>query len=87
MTSPAPYGVAPTEPPDVRSVLAAKPHGPARSTEARLLEWQMHLPSSEDVQRLAEHLRRRHIDVTVEGDALCVSDPWGTCVRIAPQPT
>lgn len=58
----------------------------ARSTEARLLEWQMHLPATTDVAELAAHLQHRGIAASADGDALLVSDPWGTRVRILPQP-
>jgi len=57
----------------------------ARSTEARLLEWQVQLPSVHDVQQLAAHLQHRQIVATTDGASLLVPDPWGTRVRVLPQ--
>ena len=57
----------------------------ARSTEARLLEWQVQLPSVHDVQQLAAHLQHRQIVATTDGASLLVPDPWGTRVRVLSQ--
>lgn len=57
--------------------------GPAASAdEARLLEWQLVLPSDGDLASVARHLRevRHAFDNTERGIRL--ADPWGTEVRL-----
>ncbi len=59
----------------------AMPAGPA---EARLLEWQLVVPTHDDVYALESHLGRQQITVLRDADTLLVDDPWGTRVRVRP---
>jgi catechol 2,3-dioxygenase len=55
-------------------------HGrPAGADEARLLEWQLMLPSTSDVQQASISLRTAGFTVTDDGVA---ADPWGTQLRL-----
>jgi catechol 2,3-dioxygenase len=66
---------------------------PAGEAHARLLEWEVRLPSTEDVERILESLAAAgHLDAgevnaeapgsAAEGAGRVVEDPWGTCLRI-----
>ncbi len=50
--------------------------------DARLLEWQVLVPSIDDVNALKHHLSGRGIAVGQDGRDLVVRDPWGTRVRV-----
>ena len=57
--------------------------GPAPSDEqARLLEWELALPSSEDVGRAARNVRDGGYAVDDTGEGIRLADPWGTTVRL-----
>ncbi|MGE3957240.1 MAG: VOC family protein [Vicinamibacterales bacterium] len=59
--------------------------GPAASTEhARLIEWQLILPTVSDVATAGASLEGAGYKVGTEGASLTVRDPWGTGLRIAP---
>ena len=57
----------------------------ARHDEARLLEWEIVLPSAHDTEALASNLEAHGISVSRErdGGSITVSDPWGTRVRVS----
>jgi len=53
---------------------------PAADDDAKLLEWELLLPSQGDVDEAAQNLRRASYTVSSSG---VVSDPWGTNLRLA----
>lgn len=57
---------------------------PAGASDARLLEWELVVPSPEDVRRAVESLAGagHAVESTAEGGV--VRDPWGTALRIRP---
>lgn len=60
--------------------------GPAASEdEARLLEWDLVLPSDADIEAAAQSLRDSGYSVERTGEGLATADPWG--VRIHARPT
>jgi catechol 2,3-dioxygenase len=52
--------------------------------DARLLEWEVVLPSAADVERAGGSLERAGYEVAHDGDGLAARDPWGTQVRLIP---
>lgn len=56
--------------------------GPAGPDDARLLDWEIRLPTPEDVQATTESLHAAGHDVTSEATGVRATDPWGTAVRI-----
>jgi catechol 2,3-dioxygenase len=55
---------------------------PAGETDARLVEWQMVLPSQQDVEAAATSLEHSGFEVRHAGDDRLARDPWGTRVRL-----
>lgn len=55
---------------------------PAGATDARLLAWEMVLPSRVDVEAVAASLESHGYQVTHEGDDRSARDPWGTRLRL-----
>lgn len=55
----------------------------ATEMDARLLEWEMVLPSEGDVEAAARSLRGEGHLVAGERGAVVVEDPWGTALRIS----
>ena len=53
----------------------------ATDEDAKLIEWQLTLPSSADVGAAARSLGAA-TKVAAEGDSIVVSDPWGTRLRV-----
>ena len=58
------------------------PGPPARDDEARLLEWELSVPSREDAAAAAESLVRSGYRAEPHADGWSASDPWGTRLRI-----
>jgi catechol 2,3-dioxygenase len=59
--------------------------GPAASAdEARLLEWELIVPSDADVEAAARNLRNAGYSVE-SGNRVVAADPWGTRVHIRPE--
>ena len=59
--------------------------GPAPSADhARLLEWEIVVPSSADAAAVGLSLRDSGVQAEDEVDGILVKDPWGTRVRIRP---
>jgi catechol 2,3-dioxygenase len=54
----------------------------AREDEARLLEWEILVPSKEDQDRVAASCAAAGYTVAREEDARVVSDPWNTRLRL-----
>lgn len=56
---------------------------PAASDEdARLLEWEIVVPTREDARRAAEHVRAKGYPVNEENGEWILTDPWGTNLRL-----
>lgn len=50
--------------------------------EARLLEWELMVPSAADVEAVGRHVRGAGYVIENRGTSLAVADPWGTRVHI-----
>jgi catechol 2,3-dioxygenase len=58
---------------------------PAAEGDARLLEWEVRVPSADDARAALESLRRAGVAVEPADDGGGVArDPWGTAVRVRP---
>ncbi len=56
---------------------------PAGENDARLIDWEMVLPDSSDVESAAARLERAGYSVTRNGgSAFSAADPWGTLLRV-----
>ncbi len=55
---------------------------PPRDTDARLLEWTVHVPTAGDAAAAAGSIRAAGHAVTTDADGWLATDPWGTAVRI-----
>jgi len=56
--------------------------GEATENEARLLEWRLVLPTTDDRLRAAESLREAGYAVVHDEESWVVSDPWNTTLRL-----
>jgi catechol 2,3-dioxygenase len=54
----------------------------AQSDDARLLEWSVILPTSDDVDATARALKQAGAKISREDGDLIAADPWGTIVRV-----
>lgn len=62
--------------------------GPAATDgQARLLEWELTVPSENDAADAARSLRRAGYDAEDTGQGWLTADPWGTHLRIASSPS
>ena len=60
--------------------------GPSASPdEARLLEWELLVPTDADVGGAAQNLREAGYSIEKTGDGVSAADPWGIRVRIRPK--
>lgn len=60
-------------------------HGPsATDGQARLLEWELVVPTAADASAAATSLRAGGFDATQGGRGWVTRDPWGTALRITP---
>ena len=59
----------------------------ASDTDARLLEWNIHLPLASDVAEVARSLEAGGNNALVENGSVFATDPWGTNVRISVHPS
>jgi catechol 2,3-dioxygenase len=55
---------------------------PAGDGDARLLEWELLLPGSEDVRTSRESLTANGAEIVTDGEDVIARDPWGTAVRL-----
>jgi catechol 2,3-dioxygenase len=57
--------------------------GPAASPDqARLLEWELVVPSRDDVAALMRHFQKAGIAFATDAGGVSVADPWGTRVHV-----
>jgi catechol 2,3-dioxygenase len=57
----------------------------ALADEARLLEWELMVPSAADADAAGRRLEHAGYDVEKTGDGVAASDPWQTRVHIRPE--
>jgi catechol 2,3-dioxygenase len=57
---------------------------PATDDDARLLEWEILLPSSDDVDAAARSAESGGVVVQRDAGGIVLRDPWGTAVRLRP---
>jgi catechol 2,3-dioxygenase len=58
---------------------------PASDDDARLLEWEIVVPRTADVDAVRASIEAAEIVPTSDGHGIAVGDPWGTTVRIRAQ--
>jgi catechol 2,3-dioxygenase len=57
----------------------------ASDADARLLEWEIIVPSRDDAEAAALHVRRAGYPVKEESGEWTLTDPWGTSLRLVPE--
>jgi catechol 2,3-dioxygenase len=55
---------------------------PATDADARLLEWEIVVPTRADAKAAAEHVRAKGYPVKEENGEWILTDPWGTNLRL-----
>jgi catechol 2,3-dioxygenase len=55
--------------------------------DARLVEWEIVVPSAADVEAVAESMRRGGADVSRQGSDAVVRDPWSIQLRVTSDPS
>lgn len=58
---------------------------PATDADARLLEWEIVVPSRKDAEDAALHVRGAGYPVKEESGEWILTDPWGTSLRLVPE--
>lgn len=61
--------------------------GAARATnaDARLLEWEIIVPTRKDAEDAARHVKEAGYEVKQEDGEWVLTDPWGTSLRLVPE--
>ena len=62
----------------------ARGAAPATDADARLLEWEIIVPTPKDAEESARHVKEAGYDVRQEGGEWVLTDPWGTGLRLVP---
>ena len=57
----------------------------AEDEDARLLEWEIIVPTAADADRAAASLERAGYEAAKEGKTWRTVDPWGTALRLVPE--
>jgi catechol 2,3-dioxygenase len=60
----------------------AKNAAPAAAEDARLMEWEIVVPTADDVAAVEKRMRSASNDVARDGNSIVASDPWGSAVRV-----
>lgn len=63
----------------------AKGAPPATDADARLLEWEIIVPTRKDAEEAARHVKQADYPVKKENDEWVLTDPWGTSLRLVPE--
>jgi catechol 2,3-dioxygenase len=63
----------------------AKGAPPATDADARLLEWEILVPTRKDAEEAARHVNEAGYPVKKENDEWVLTDPWGTSLRLVPE--
>ena len=58
---------------------------PATDTDARLLEWEIVVPTKKDAAEAARHVQAAGYPVKEESGEWILTDPWGTSLRLVPE--
>jgi catechol 2,3-dioxygenase len=57
----------------------------ASEQDARLLEWEIIVPTKKDAEEAATHVRSAGYEATPENGEWILTDPWGTSLRLVPE--
>lgn len=57
----------------------------ATDADARLLEWEIVVPTKKDAEEAALHVRNADYPVKEENGEWTLTDPWGTSLRVVPE--
>ncbi len=57
----------------------------ATDADARLLEWEIIVPTEKDAEEAARHVRAAGYPVKEENGEWVLTDPWGTSLRLVPE--
>ena len=57
----------------------------ATDADARLLEWEIILPSGKDTEEAARNVKSAGFDARPENGEWVLTDPWGTSLRLVPE--
>lgn len=58
---------------------------PATDADARLLEWEIIVPTRNDAEDAAQHVRKAGYPVKEESGGWILTDPWSTSLRLVPE--
>jgi catechol 2,3-dioxygenase len=58
---------------------------PATDADARLLEWEIVVPTNRDAEEAARHVKSAGYPVREENGEWILTDPWGTSLRLVPE--
>jgi catechol 2,3-dioxygenase len=58
---------------------------PATDADARLLEWEIIVPTKKDAEEAARNVKAAGYPVTEENGEWILTDPWGTSLRLVPE--
>ncbi len=58
---------------------------PATDADARLLEWEIIVPTKKDAEEAARHVKAAGYPVKEETGEWVLTDPWGTSLRLVPE--
>jgi catechol 2,3-dioxygenase len=58
---------------------------PATDVDARLLEWEIVVPTKRDAEEAARHVQTAGYPVKEENGEWVLTDPWGTSLRLVPE--
>jgi catechol 2,3-dioxygenase len=58
---------------------------PATDADARLLEWEIIVPTKKDAAQAAQHVKALGYPVKEESGEWVLTDPWGTSLRLVPE--
>ena len=58
---------------------------PATDADARLLEWEIIVPTKKDADEAARHVKAAGYTVKEETREWILTDPWGTSLRLVPE--
>jgi catechol 2,3-dioxygenase len=58
---------------------------PATDADARLLEWEIIVPTKKDADEAARHVQEGGYPVKEENGEWVLTDPWGTSLRLVPE--
>jgi catechol 2,3-dioxygenase len=58
---------------------------PATDADARLLEWEIIVPTKKDAEEASRHVKAAGYPVKEESGEWILTDPWGTSLRLVPE--